>query len=691
MNSADNILRLLTSSTNKKFDGALEILDIITQLVADRLGAEVCATFYRRNGENAYRLLSIEDSLGVENEFLPSLEDLVNSHADQDGFNGCYLDLSSLRPSGSAYLAPLLKAGVAYLYCHSFETSGGDRALILALICDTERTGVVSANKVCQLAARQMDVVFNFVALELRDRAVSHLLDAVLRLTAIKFEDLDFNGARERIGKLAEELSGVLEATLILSGDNNYEGILSEFLTLSQAGQGQESRPSMGTTLKVVVKSNSEVMIALDLDTRPFGFVRFMSADETGFGEDAIESLSMFCSYVAVTLSNFNLALRQKRINDDLRRAQDRLVKSESMAALGDMASGLAHDFNNMLGAIVGRLELLKISTDDSKLIEKLDVIEGLAKEGGERIRRLQEYAISVKPVNLQPLDLLALFERYSAEGHVWSGAAESKKIQVQFHSNPDSKAIIEGQAEDICILLDSIISNAVEATSPGGDVTVQVEVTDEQAKIKVHDSGPGIPVSIKNKIFNPFFSTKREKGAGLGLSLAHGIALRHGGAISAQSQESMGATFTTIFPLVKSPVKQSEEPTEEETTIQMRVMVVDDDAQIREVLGDMLAMLDQEVEVFPDGQTALAAFPNGQFDLVITDLGMPGMSGLEFVREIRKIDSEIPIALVTGWGAQLDKADVIAKGVKTVLAKPFYLSEIKELLATSLQSSRSA
>ncbi len=705
MSAQENILRSLASTSGVRFDGALQILDIITEMVADRIGANICITLYRTNGDSNFRLLAVEDTAGLATAELPAIEAFLNQFGERQELNDRYLEVNSIVESYPTVKEIMSRLNLVRAYSHLFETNNGDSAMIVSLMPSDERTGIVSARKVCQLAAQQFNVIFQFVELELRQIVITAFMKVILRLSAMSFEGLAVSDALDKIRLSSCELTGVREVELLSreSFPDAYHAALIRFeqelevehnLGIALNGDSankcsvtsevDETLVEMDSSIGAWRFDDSSYVVGLERGPKPQWILRFWPNQYTEFSDDEIHLLKLFGSYSVVAIANYSLLRNQRQVNDELRSAQDRLVEAESLAALGDMATGIAHDFNNLLGGIIGRVELMANRYDDSALLEELATITNLAEEGAERIKRLQEFAIAAKPANLEPFDIKSCFENYSMTKHAWSAVAVEKNISVSFVAPKQDSVMIAAKGDDIEILLDSLIKNAIEATAPRGSVKVSLSVSKQRVTISVSDAGRGIPASIKNKIFNPFFSTKSHKGAGLGLSVAHGIAVRHGGAIRAESGDStIGSTFITNFPLIDAV------PIEEQTIIQKRIerplniMVVDDDPQIREVLGDMLTLIDQVSDVFPDGHSALAAFEKGKYDLVITDLGMPGMSGLELTEELKKLDPEIPVAMVTGWGAQLNQTEMLDKGVFTVVAKPFYLKDVREVIAT--------
>ena len=705
MSAQENILRSLTSSTSAKFDGALQILDIITEMVSDRIGASVCVTLYRREDDPQYRLLAIEDIAGLATKELPQLETFLDEFAQHDELFDRYLDTNEAIQPSSPLRNIAQRLHLERMYAHVFSPQNGDSAMIVSFMNNDERTGIVSARKVCQLAAQQFNVIFQFVELELRQLVVTAFMKVILRLSAMSFKGLSVNDALERIRRLGEELTGVTAVELItrdLSPDT-YGAALRQFARQAQfvadimetpPASAEHDGKGLTEAEETIVEADSSVsfcnfddgsyVVGLERGPKPQWALQFRPTEFAAFSENESRLLKLFCSYSIVALSNYSLLRKQRRINEELRAAQERLVEAESLAALGDMASGVAHDFNNLLGGIVGRIELMSKQYDDPTLLKQLSGIAQLADDGAGRVKRLQEFAIATKPTNLEPFDICDLFVVYSSEEHNWSPVAKEKGITVSYSFPQNKPVMIAGKHEDIKVLLDSLIKNAIEATARDGSVEVALVLDKERATVSVRDTGRGIPGSIKNKIFNPFFSTKTDKGAGLGLSVAHGIAVRHGGAIKAESDEStVGATFTTSFPLLDECYEKGNAPGTTTRGKSLRVMVVDDDPQIREVLGDMLNLIDQRSDTFPDGFSALESFEKDKYDLVITDLGMPGMSGLELTEELKKLQPSLPVAMITGWGAQLNQRDMLEKGVFTVVAKPFYLKDVRQLVAT--------
>jgi CheY-like chemotaxis protein len=261
--------------------------------------------------------------------------------------------------------------------------------------------------------------------------------------------------------------------------------------------------------------------------------------------------------------------------------------------------------------------------------------------------------------------------------------------------------------------VLVNMVFNAIDAMPEGGTLTLSSRTVGEQVVIKVVDSGIGMYPEVRSRIFDPFFTTKGKAGLGLGLAVSFGIIRRHGGNIEVESQYEKGTEFCITLPVAKiaeTPILKRElavetqetQPTvaavapvdelpddiaaEPATELQhkrapMRLLVVDDEDFVRDLLSEILECENCEVELAQDGTEALARFRERKFDGVFTDVGMPGMSGWELAREIRQLDKNVPVAIITGWGEIVGSNEQRAAGVDWVIAKPFTADRITELV----------
>ncbi len=405
------------------------------------------------------------------------------------------------------------------------------------------------------------------------------------------------------------------------------------------------------------------------------------STTNAQLSENDRELLSIYSLFTQMILKDALLVRNLTRANRLLKKSSRQLANLESLAALADMTSGVAHDFNNMIGGVVGRIQLMKLKVKDPGIITDLNKIEAQVLEGAETIRRIQEFTTSAKNKKLKKIDLLAAMKSYFDRPDLeWKKVSESKNISVSIKSYVEI-AEIEGAPEDITLLFEKLIENAVHFAKH--DSTVEVVLAEERKQfvISVTDKGPVIPESIRKKIFYPFFTTKGSNGAGMGLAIVHGIVVRHGGKVELTSDEVNGTTFRLIIPGSDAQNEDSDISRKHGKLGSLKIIVVDDDEQIREVLSDMLTIDGHQITTCEDGYVALKQCQEHRFDLMITDLGMPGMSGLDLAGQVHESDPTMPIAMITGWGTQLNQDEVALKGVKAVLPKPFHLKDIKALI----------
>jgi CheY-like chemotaxis protein len=256
---------------------------------------------------------------------------------------------------------------------------------------------------------------------------------------------------------------------------------------------------------------------------------------------------------------------------------------------------------------------------------------------------------------------------------------------------------MVMGDDSELREVLVNMVFNAIDAMPEGGMLTLSTRTVDEQVVIKVVDTGVGMYPEVRSRIFDPFFTTKGKAGLGLGLAVSFGIIRRHGGNVEVESQYGKGTEFRITLPVAKiaeTPVVKRElaveepEPQPAIVSAQVaggvsptRLLVVDDEDFVRELLRDILDCENCEVAVAQDGTEALALFREREFDGVFTDVGMPGMSGWELAREIRQLNQQIPIAIITGWGEVVGSNEQRAAGVDWVIAKPFTAERIAELV----------
>ena len=380
---------------------------------------------------------------------------------------------------------------------------------------------------------------------------------------------------------------------------------------------------------------------------------------------------------------------------------EQQLLQSQKLEAIGTLAGGIAHDFNNILVSILGNAELARLKLEPDHPIQKY-----LARllEGSERARDLVQQILAFsrrqeterRPVQVQPIVKEALkFMRASIPSTI--------EIRPSFLSEAPFVLADPTQIHQIVVNLCTNATHAMERTGGILEVSDHVAGVEEILQrqnpalharryyvLSVRDTGQGIEPQILPRIFEPFFTTKEPgKGTGLGLSVVHGIVKSHGGAILVESDPGRGTVFEVFFPVYEEAVSRNEPgPAEQFIGRQERVLLVDDEEGIIETSVEILGELGYRVVSYRDPSEALAAFTRdpSQFDVVITDLTMPRMTGIELSRGIRAVSAHVPIILATGY-QQLDDPEVIRRaGITEVVSKPFRVNTLARMLRSLLE-----
>ncbi|MFC1716485.1 response regulator [Candidatus Poribacteria bacterium] len=375
----------------------------------------------------------------------------------------------------------------------------------------------------------------------------------------------------------------------------------------------------------------------------------------------------------------------------DQKRLQQQLVQSERIRVLGRMASGIAHDFNNILAAILGRAELMLMDPGDEEKIKKgLQVIQEAALGGADTVKRMQEFTGVAKQKEsgrLKVNDVVRDAVRMTEPR--WKDESQRDGINIDVSMELNSRSLIAGSAADMREALTNMVFNAVEAMPDGGTLSIRTYDDGECACISISDTGTGVPPEIADSIFEPFFTTKGVGYAGLGLSVAYGIIRRHEGEIHVDSAAGEGATFTARLTACVEEVQKDEPAATTDEPGKANILVVDDEENIRELLTNILTRFNHNVVTATCGTDGVAAFQDGNYDVVFTDLGMPEMSGWEVAQQIKDIAPNVMVVLITGWGVELDEDELRKKNIDSVISKPFQIRQILEVTSEALESSR--
>jgi CheY-like chemotaxis protein len=261
---------------------------------------------------------------------------------------------------------------------------------------------------------------------------------------------------------------------------------------------------------------------------------------------------------------------------------------------------------------------------------------------------------------------------------------SRSEFAQIRFAVNTDCSAYIDGDAVELREVLVNMIYNAIDAMPYGGEIGLTTQESRERVVICVTDTGSGMTSEVKQRLFDPFFTTKGKAGTGMGLAVSFGIIRRHEGSIEVDSEPGRGTTFKISLPKVVPVAASAADAVHAAADVatgdeKIRVLVVDDETHVREVLIEALEAEGCEVVSAQSGEIALALYEQyeGKFDAVFTDIGMPEMSGWELCTEIRERSKTIPLAIISGWADAISVQTRNAVNADWVVAKPFDINKI--------------
>ena len=409
---------------------------------------------------------------------------------------------------------------------------------------------------------------------------------------------------------------------------------------------------------------------------------------------DADERLVVnIAQLVALMLRSARLYEERTRAFGELADAQDQLVRTEKLRALGEMASGVAHDFNNVLASILGRAQLLLERIQDVKLRQWLKVIERAAMDGARTVRRLQDFTGIRRDQPAVAVDLNQIIQQVlETTESIWRQESRRRGIEIEVVADlAGSLPKVAADPAELREAFTNLVLNAVDAMPKGGKLMLRTSVaegqgTGREVRVEVIDTGTGIPEQIRQKIFDPFFTTKGPKGTGLGLSMAYGILARHGGRITVESEEGRGTTFRLTFPApdqLAEAAPVSVAPAGSPPPL--HCLVVDDEEEVAEVVADILTSAGHTAVVAGSGQAAVDRLSAERFDLVFTDLAMPGMTGWQVARAVKDKTPEVPVVMMSGFGVEVAPEELRSNGVDLVLAKPLQIRDVLNAVASML------
>lgn len=349
---------------------------------------------------------------------------------------------------------------------------------------------------------------------------------------------------------------------------------------------------------------------------------------------------------------------------------------------VGQLAGGAAHALNNLLAAIVGRTQLLLVQSSDEGIRKELEAIQNTAAVGARMVRRLQDYLHSETTNTTAEVNAL-LRDAAELTRFMWRDQAEARGVVIDvvkdFADVPPAQ-ITPSALRQICVAL---ILNAVEALPTGGLITLRTERKGDRVIIMIVDNGVGMSEETRAQLGQAAFTTKGAPHLGMGWYIVVKTLQQFQGNWSVASQVGRGTTVTLILPIAKTADGGVKRPMT--TTRAASILVIDNEPSVRELLARLLTLHGHNVATAESGSEGIATFKAGKFDLVLTDLGMPEMSGWDVAREIKILAPRARVGLITGWPLDLTPTELRARGVDQIVAKPFDLTTLLSLVEDAM------
>jgi signal transduction histidine kinase/CheY-like chemotaxis protein len=409
------------------------------------------------------------------------------------------------------------------------------------------------------------------------------------------------------------------------------------------------------------------------------------------FDQEHIRLAQAFADQAALALENARLYQRAQQAYEELASTQAQLVRGETLRAIGELAAGAAHHLNNLLQVVTGRLQLTLLSCDAPEVRRQLLLALQAGRDGAAVVKRLTSFSRSHPEPNLVPVDLNQLAEEaLELTRPRWHSEPEVHGIRIEVSLEAGQIPRVPADAPSIREVFVNLILNAVDALPHGGRLVLKTWAARDRVHCAVSDTGTGMSPEIQRRVLQPFFTTKGVRSTGLGLSVNYGIIKRHGGELTIESAEGQGTTITFHLPVAASEEESARPASPAPVTAPCRILVVDDDDEVRQVVAAILGADGHHVVEAANGVEGLARMREGcPVDLVLTDLGMSGMTGWEVARAVKVLQPAVLVGLLTGWEVQPEDAPEDRAAVDFIVSKPVTREGLRAAITQALVRQR--
>ena len=411
------------------------------------------------------------------------------------------------------------------------------------------------------------------------------------------------------------------------------------------------------------------------------------------FGSTDLQFLNALMTYIGYAVDNSRLleeaqssATQLQGVVDDLKSTQAQLVRGETLRAMGQLSSGMAHHLNNLFAVILGRVELLMGKVQEQSVRRSLEIIQRTAQDGAEVVRRVQRFS-RVQPVSdAVAVDLNQLVhEVVELTRPRWQDEAQLRGSRIEVAVETGTVGAAAGEPAPLREVLMNLLLNAADSITQAGKVTLRTWTRDDRVYCSVSDTGSGMPEEVRRRALEPFFTTKGPKATGLGLSVAYGTVQRYGGTLTVESTEGQGTSVEVSLPTASATASFAKSSTgaRNEPVVPLRILVIDDELQVRATLAEMLEEQGHSVTQAPGGREGLSYLGSNPelVDVVISDLGMPDMNGWDVATGIQGRWPQLPVGLITGWGETEITREERSR-VNFVITKPFDKAVLRATMA---------
>ncbi|HEY7640999.1 MAG TPA: ATP-binding protein [Steroidobacteraceae bacterium] len=434
------------------------------------------------------------------------------------------------------------------------------------------------------------------------------------------------------------------------------------------------------------------VAAPLLVENRTFGVLLAARSSADSFSSGDCEFLRQLCEHVALAAHQVELYTRLQQAYQELRESQDTILQQERLRALGQMASGIAHDINNAISPVTLYTDALleQEAQMSAQGRDYLRIIRRAIDDVGQTVARMREfYRQRERSSDLVPLELNPLVNQVLALTSArWRDLPQERGVVIDVRTELTAGLPrVLGTESDIRDALTNLVFNAVDAMPEGGTLTLRTRQVSQAIELEVRDTGAGMDEETRRRCFEPFFTTKGERGTGMGLAMVYGMAQRHDAQIEIDSTLGVGTAVRVQFRIAPSAATAAGKTVATRPHRPLRLLVIDDDPLVAQSLLHVLNHEGHAVTTADGGQAGIdafaAAFKGGRtFDVVMTDLGMPYVDGRAVAAAVKALSANTPVLLLTGWGQRLSTEQTVPEHVDRLLSKPPKLAELSAALA---------